>query len=277
VKRRLHVLTTPKERIQRIHLIKVLAGIWRERGDVVSFGQTVPHECDGVIAHTDYSLVHPDFFAGLEPGSRIINGGARDIRKSVVSDMLLSPESDWDGPVMIKTDANAHAGEEYAYHGLDLARLAKIFAARLVPWQWVGELPFRRYPILPRLADVPDWVWRDKNLVVDRFLPEIDENYYVLRLWMFFGDQEYCMKVRGELPQVKSRKLVSVELVEDVPDEVRAAREKHKLDFGKIDFVMHEGRALVFDVNKTPTVFLNKAGKPGRFVQRLANGLDHLL
>ncbi len=40
---------------------------------------------------------------------------------------------------------------------------------------------------------------------------------------------------------------------------------------------MHDGKAVVFDVNKTPTVYLNKAGQPGKFVRQLADGLDSLL
>ena len=63
----------------------------------------------------------------------------------------------------------------------------------------------------------------------------------------------------------------------DVPDEVRAVRRRHGLDFGKIDFVLHDGKAMVFDVNKTPTVYLNKAGQPGKFVRSLADGIDGFL
>lgn len=275
--RSLHVLTRHKERTQRIHLIRVLADIWRERGEMVSFGETPPRHTDATIVHTDYSQVDFDFLNLATPGVPLINGNAINILKSNVSQMLLAPDSKWDGPVLIKTNANAHAGEEYAYHGLDVPRLLKIFAGRVIPWQWTGELPFRQYPILDSMKHVPQWVWDDNRVVVEKFRPERDGELYVLRLWMFFGDKGYCMKVRGELPIVKSRKLVSVELVNDVPPEVVAVRKKLGLDFGKIDFVMHDGKALVFDVNKTPTVFLNKQGKPGTFVRSLADGLDGLL
>jgi hypothetical protein len=36
--RHLHILTQKRERLQRIHLIEALAGIWREQGNVVSYG-----------------------------------------------------------------------------------------------------------------------------------------------------------------------------------------------------------------------------------------------
>lgn len=124
---------------------------------------------------------------------------------------------------------------------------------------------------------MPGWVWQDERLIVERFIPERDGKLYVLRLWMFFGHQEYSMRVLSELPIVKSRKLVKVELVDEVPGEVRQLRQELGLDFGKIDYVMHDGRPVVFDVNKTPTVFLNKKGQPGPYVRKLAGGLEGLI
>ncbi len=272
----IHILTSANERLQRIHLIKVLSAIWRDSGNVVSFGDRPPSRTDVIVAHTDHSVVADDFFSNVNDGLPVINGRARNILKSVVSQALISPGSDWDGPVIVKTNANAHAGEEYAYHRLDIPRLAKILAARVVPWQWIEELPLRRYPILDSKDRVPDWVWRDDRLIVERFIPERDKELYALRLWMFFGKQEYCMRVLSTLPVVKSRKLVKVDLVDEVPDQVRQLREKLGLDFGKIDYVMHDGRPVVFDVNKTPTVFLNRKGQPGPYVRRLADGLEEL-
>jgi hypothetical protein len=38
------------------------------------------------------------------------------------------------------------AAEEYVYHHIHLVRLLKILAARVVPWQWVGELPLQAIP-----------------------------------------------------------------------------------------------------------------------------------
>jgi hypothetical protein len=42
-------------------------------------------------------------------------------------------------------------------------------------------------------------------------------------------------------------------LLEEVPPEVHEIREAMALDFGKIDFGIAEGCAIVYDVNKTPT------------------------
>ncbi|MEO1159949.1 MAG: hypothetical protein AAFW74_05730 [Pseudomonadota bacterium] len=273
----IHILTSKGERLQRIHLMNVLAAIWRETGSSISFGDRPPPHTDVVISHTDYSVIGDDFFGKVDTGLPVINCKARNILKTAVSQMLIDRDSTWSGPVIVKTNANAHAGEEYAYHRLDLPRLLKILAGRVIPWQWTGDLPLRQYPILDSIDRVPGWVWRDDRFVVERFMPERDGDLYVLRLWMFFGNKEYCMRVCSELPIVKSRQLVSVDLVDDVPDQVREIRRKLGLDFGKIDFVMHDGKPLVFDVNKTPTVFLNKSGKPGAHVRGLADGLEGLI
>ncbi len=275
--RQLHILSSPSERFQRIHLISVLDSIWQQTGYTVTRGPAVAPGADAVIVHTDHSRVPGELLEAVPAGIPVINGKAVDIRKSKVSQMLLDRSSDWAGPVMIKTDANAHGAEEYVYHHIHLARLLKILAARVVPWQWVGELPLRQYPILGHKSQVPDWVWQDDRLVVDRFMPERDGELYVLRLWMFFGDKEYCMKVTGRRPMVKSRDLVSVELMDGVPAGVREVRQRLGLDFGKIDFVLHDAKPHVFDVNKTPTVFLNKQGQPGPYVRSLAHGLEGFL
>jgi hypothetical protein len=275
--RQLHILSSPNERFQRIHLISVLDSLWQQAGHSVTRGPVVAAGTDAVIVHSDYSQIPEQLLASVPEGIPVINGMAVDIRKSKVSQMLLSRNSDWTGPVMIKTNANAHAAEEYVYHRIRLVRLLKILAARVVPWQWVGELPLRQYPIVDSMADVPAWVWSDDRLIVDRFMPERDGELYVLRLWMFFGDKEYCMKVTGRQAMVKSRDLVSVELMDEVPAGVREVRQRLGLDFGKIDFVLHDGKPHVFDVNKTPTVFLNKQGQPGPYVRSLADGLEALL
>lgn len=273
----IHILTSANERLQKIHLISALSAIWQDGGNTLSFGDRPSPGTDVVVAHTDYSHITDTFFANVDGNLPVINGNARNILKTAVSQALISSDSDWDGPVIVKTNANAHAGEEYAYHRLDVPRLLKIIAARALPWQWIGELPLRRYPILDHVDQVPGWVWQDDRLIVERFIPERDGELYVLRLWMFFGDQEYCMRVLSDLPVVKSRRLVKVDLIKDVPDEVRTLRRKLGLDFGKIDYVMHNGRPVVFDVNKTPTVFLNKKGQPGHYVRKLADGLEDLI
>jgi len=61
-----------------------------------------------------------------------------------------------------------------------------------------------------------------------------------------------------------------------VPDELRAERSRLGFDYGKFDFVVHEGRAILLDANRTPS-----APPPSPEVDasnvHLAGGIDSLL
>ena len=48
----------------------------------------------------------------------------------------------------------------------------------------------------------------------------------------------------------------------------------HGFDFGKFDYVIHEGRAIVFDVNKTPS-FTGASDSP-RLID-LSHGIEDFL
>lgn len=275
-KAHIHVLINQREVQQKAHLIRTLALIWASTGYTVTFGTTVPEGADLAIVHIDRSrLTHVQICPQLD-FSRVVNGGALDITKRKVSQQLVDRCSNWDGPVIIKTDANAHGAEEYALERPDLPRLARILAARVLPWQWVRELPLRRYPILERLDDVPEWVWQDPRLVVERFLPEMEDGAYVLRVWVFLGKKEFAMKIISTDPVVKSRNVIGMEMLVDVPDEVREQRRALNLDYGKIDYVMHFGRPVVLDANKTPVLRRTTNGR-NQVLERVASGIEDFL
>lgn len=42
-----------------------------------------------------------------------------------------------------------------------------------------------------------------------------------------------------------------------MPPELESVRQAHGFDFGKFDYVEVDGRAVVFDMNKTPTTMSN--------------------
>ncbi len=61
-----------------------------------------------------------------------------------------------------------------------------------------------------------------------------------------------------------------------VPDEVLALRRELGLDYGKIDYVIHDGQVVILDVNRTPA----QPGTPeatARAVGDLADGIWSLL
>jgi hypothetical protein len=53
-----------------------------------------------------------------------------------------------------------------------------------------------------------------------------------------------------------------------VPDELRQRRHELGFNYGKFDFVLHQGKANLLDANKTP-------GRPRNLMNLLAEGADN--
>jgi hypothetical protein len=59
-----------------------------------------------------------------------------------------------------------------------------------------------------------------------------------------------------------------------VPDDLRETRRRLGFDYGKWDFVLHEGRAVLIDANKTPGRPPNPAGRRDLLVRAYADDLE---
>ena len=108
------------------------------------------------------------------------------------------------------------------------------------------------YPVYKSLAEVPRDVFKNPALVVERFLPEKEGDRYFMRLCFFLGDRELNARVAGPEPVIKRRNAVLVEEGIQVPEPVRRLRRELGLDYGKIDYAIHDGEVVIFDVNRTP-------------------------
>jgi hypothetical protein len=128
--------------------------------------------------------------------------------------------------------------------------------------------------VLPRLAAVPDWVWSDPQLLVERFVPERDAGRYCLRGWMFFGARSYSYRLFSTHPLVKSGSMIGHEFLAGPPPELESIRARHGFDFGKFDYVQVDGRTILLDANKTPTV--TGDGESPRLLD-LSEGIEELL
>ena len=204
-------------------------------------------DADIAVMHVDLSVIPDAYSEAARRYPRVINGKATDIRKRRVSRNLVLPGDDWSGPIVIKTDLNYSGIPEL--HASELARRdnrpADYPAGPIVSTD-------RPYPILPSSKDVPDEVWANPGLVVERFLPEQDTQGYWTRAWVFFGDRERCSRYLGTEPIVKTSNIVARESV-PVPEELRVERERLGFDYGKFDFVVREGTAILLDANRTPS------------------------
>lgn len=223
------------------YLLKALFPHWTRLGHVVVIRSDLEHlpAADVVVVHVDRTVVPERYAEALARYPVVVNRGARDISKRTVSRNLLAPRDAWTGPVIVKTDRNARGTSE-ATHDV---REGLITAPVIL----------NGYPIYDHKGLVPGHVWLDRGLVVERFLPEPDPDGFAVRIWTFLGDQERCTRYVGRTPIVKAADFVS-RVPCEVPDEIRAERVRLGFDFGKFDFVVHEGRPILLDANATPTL-----------------------
>ena len=257
---------------ERDFLLRSLAGHWLDAGHDVHLCEGLGNWPDGDVAimHVDLSLVPAAYSEAAKRYPLVVNGAAVDVRKRLVSRHLLTRNDGWTGPVIVKTDLN--------FSGIPEKLAAESFrrdgkAADLPPGPIVSTT--RPYPIFTSASEVPAEVWDNPGFVVERFLPEQDEHGYCVRAWVFFGDRERCTRYRGSHPIVKSATIVAHEPA-PVPDELRAERERLGFDYGKFDFVVRDGQAILLDANRTPS-----APPPNPVIEasnaRLAEGIGALL
>ena len=266
----IRVVTPPEEMPLAHHTVTRLADYWREDGHRVAIGPAQEVCGDIAILHVDRTRV-PDSLVPQNP-SRIplLNGAVLDISKRAISRHLLRPDDRYDGPVIVKTNDNYFGRPEARVRRRGLLRRVLRKALR---WQFSRTLPDGSYPVLDHVARVPDWVWRREDVVVERFLPEMADGLFVLRLWTFFGRREHGTKLYGREPVVKASNCIRWEPLDGVPDSLRVERERLRFDFGKFDYVVRNGEAILLDANKTPTVLKARSSN----LRNLANGLTDFL
>jgi hypothetical protein len=251
----------------------LLAGILREvkRAGVaieITHGHRRLVDADLAILHVDATTVEPEYTALAGRYPRTINLGIRNIRKSLISGALLSSGEAWDGAVIVKTELNARGAPEL-YHN-------QVAALRGKPAPHPEIAALRDYVLFDRVRDVPAEVWQDRQLVVEKFLPERDPRGFALRTWCFMGSRETCSRCVSAEPVVKGASVIARELV-SVPDVLRQARARLGFDYGKFDFVIHDGKPVLFDANFTPTVPENLSEELARSAKELAQGLLEML
>ncbi|MEL6168460.1 MAG: hypothetical protein AAFR35_07190 [Pseudomonadota bacterium] len=254
-------------------LVGALDPLWRERGYEIAMGGAYDPKADVAILHHNLSCLDPACLPTPPSGVNLVNGRALDIRKRRYSELSLKPGDNWDGQVIVKTDEN-HFGmpERRQRRRPLLERLRTRLANR--NWKLARRLPHRTYPVLDSIDEVPRWVWRDQRYLVERFMPERDGEYFCIRGWLFFGDRGYGYRIFSHDPMAKVETMVDYEYLRDFPESLYRARRKAGVDFGKIDYVMHGDRAIVLDINKTPTF----GGDPrSPRLQDLSFGIDEFL
>lgn len=236
------------------YLLRHLSRIWEQNGTkiviVKGVNQELP-EADLAILHTDITAVGEDYIRIVNHYPFVINAAVTDISKTAFSDLIVLKSDVYTGKVIVKTNANFGGMRERQKKFSEGDWQSTIEIQR--PWRRVEWL--EEYPVFDSIAGVPSGVWRNDKLVVEKFLPEQNsQGDYLLKIWVFLGEQGVYYQCVSAEPVIKSQNLIRREFldVSDVPDSIREMRVKMGFDYGKFDFTMHEGKPALFDVNRTP-------------------------
>ncbi|MCC6735976.1 MAG: hypothetical protein IT534_07585 [Bauldia sp.] len=245
------------------HLIGDFCALWAADGhDIVHVrgpDRFVPG--DVAVVHVDLSVVPRRYLALARQYPAAINAGIGDIRKRRVSEAARLPKP---GAVVVKANLN-HRGIPEIDRSGRIGSLRRR-AARAILRRLAGVTG--AYPVYPSLASVPAILRRHPAFVVEPFIPERHGDGFVLRQSYFLGDRDISWLVPAQGPFIHaSRDEDDIEI--PTPPEIRAARRALGLDYGKIDYVEHEGRPVILDVAKT----IGDRGSTPATVARLAPGI----
>lgn len=253
-KRKVAILLRKDEKESNIknYAIHGMMKYWAQHNIIVEliFGpSSKPPSADLIFVHVDLSIV-PNFYIDYASQFPIVlNGKITDIRKSVVCDHLITAKNlAYQGPVIVKSDLNAAGVPEAKSDNKIVRRLKKVY--RWINPPIVDISKQDDYQIFPSLTDVPDDYFLDKNVVIQKFFPEIENDLYHVRSYSFLGSSYSCMRISGFKPVIHLGNANNIKVVEPHP-QIVALRDKFDMDYGKLDYVLHNGAPILLDVNKT--------------------------
>jgi len=271
------------------YFVELIAKCWREWGHEVEFIHHLNHcyVADVAILHVNLSVVPADYLAYAKRFPVTLNGKLGDIRKRKVSAHLVEQNTLYGGPVLIKTDLNYAGLPEKKLLEQALPRMRTFgnyvrFFSRKSLKVWRRFFPRKNvrenmaissyrgtFRILASKDLVPSHLWGNRDWVVEKFLPEVEGGRFVIRHAYFLGDRCIGFKNSSRDPIIKDEAEDGRSESMVVDEQICRMREQMGLDYGKIDYVMHEGRAVMLDVSKTI------GGASGmRTAEFLAHGID---
>jgi hypothetical protein len=236
-----------------------LAESWRKENlkVILLFGIKKYVAADIALLHVDLTEVPEEYMDFAQRYPVVLNGQIRNIRKSLFSCHRINPKDGYKGKVIVKSDLNYGGDAERRLSGIPFSRLAFRIKRRLSFLQPFNRnsLPVFRsagdYKIYENSGLVPENWFHQKDIFIEKFFPEIQDGVYCLRSYHFLGDKCACVLRKSTHPLVGAATTISREEVAPDPAIVELTK-RMKFDFGKFDYVMHEGAPILLDTNKTP-------------------------
>lgn len=239
------------------YLIGCISEEWEKLGFTVKkiYGTKKRIAADAMIVHIDASVVPEEYLDFARHYPRVINVGISDISKRTCSTNLVSQDPGYGGAVIVKTSHNSAGAPELNRRRLPHKNNLLLRAY----WKLFGDpaesYPYRirskdDYRIYNALAEVPQEIFNCPDLVVEKFSPERVGEKYLQRKWYFLGESEFYSCEISEKP-IFTVGTYAPERAIAPPQAIREVRTRLKMDYGKIDYAIADGRPVLFDVNKT--------------------------
>lgn len=228
------------------YAISPLARIWTRMGYEVVVVRSLDHlpEADLLFLHVDLSVVPEPYLEAAAQYPRSVNLHIADIRKSVISQRLVRADDDYDGPVVVKTNLN--------HMGIPEQRLLNRPAPTVYGPTENVVASARGYRLFADKKQVPDLYFEDPDWVVERFLPERRDGLYQIRFCSFLGYRWNCVRRSSASEFVVSPNFTPEREPIRPHPEIVSLKKTLGFDYGKFDYVEHDGHAILLDANKTP-------------------------
>lgn len=221
----------PADTVKKTHYaIKFFFNDWKDAGHkivILKGPQKNMKKADVIIQHVDLTKVPEHYIDYLSQYPVVINGAVIDISKTSFSNNLLSRESNYTGQVIVKTNNNCGGSRE---------KNIALKQGKHVPeptdgWDKTFWIRAGKYLICDSIADVPEGVWKNPSLIVEKCLSEKDKNgYYCLHQWIFFGEREIGIWTASEQQVIKGGDYKLKCYFNDIPEELRKIRRQFKMD-----------------------------------------------
>lgn len=241
-------------------LIDSLAELWKGQGMEVTsiYGVKSKPRADLLIPQVDLTRIPDEYQQYISSFPRVVNRDLIDISKRSISTQQLQAGDSYKGAVIVKTDLNCGGLPELKLTGIAHPIVVRALT-RALSWRetLMGPRLHRarmliNYPVFSSLQEVPEGVFDNPALIVERFLPEVEGEFFYTRHYVFLGDKYRSFRIGSRSLQVKSANSFYAGDIAEVPLEITQTRQELGMDYGKIDYTINDSKIVVLDVNKTP-------------------------